>query len=128
MENARIGIIEDRERDYEIARNYLENEGHTVIARASSDSEAIALLEEIHQNPKLLDVLLVDGNLRRGEESGRSAREVIERVEELGLSTFLIAHSSGSFKSYGLEERVHGHVFKGRMSYFQQLSESIDAL
>ena len=128
MENARIGIIEDSNPDFDAAKEHLEASGHLVVARACNDIEARDLIDEIHRNPDLLNVLLVDGNLRRGEDSGRSAREVLDRVDELGLSTFLIAHSSGSFQAYGLDDRVHGHVNKGRMTYFQQLSKSISDL
>jgi len=128
MYEAKIGIIEDNKEDYDVAKSVLQREGHAVVRRAKNDDEARQLLEDIALDPGMIDVLLVDGNLKRGEDTGRSAKEVLDRASDLGLNTFLIFHSMAHPSQYGIESGFDDAVIKGRMHYFSSLRSAVEDL
>lgn len=91
MENAKIGIFDDREDIRGLLKLLLEQEKHSVVVEAESVEDSAQKIDSLH--PGDLDVALVDGNLgmasdlSEGAEIARLLREKMADVVIVGISS-----------------------------------------
>lgn len=92
MENAKIGIFDDADFVRKIFREYLELDGHTIVAEADTVEDSKASIETME--PGTMDIAIVDGNFSgtrldstEGSEIARTLRSRLPEVVIIGVSS-----------------------------------------
>lgn len=79
MEKARVVLFEDQKNVRALQKRALQNRSHQVV------SEVTTLLIAREQIPTMneVDVAVVDGNLKQGDNSGKDGAEIVEQIKEI---------------------------------------------
>jgi CheY-like chemotaxis protein len=80
MEAKRVAIIEDITPWQRVIARHVEIAGHTVVDRARSLDEALALVKKL--KALQVDVVTLDGNLTLGEGSGKEGRTILAEIRK----------------------------------------------
>lgn len=95
-ERARVAIAEDNQSYVDIMKEFLEMEGHTVVAHAANLPDA---LELVHKLVELkVDVLLLDGNLNDYDYKGYDAQTILAKMREINSTVKTIGVSGNEIK------------------------------
>jgi DNA-binding NtrC family response regulator len=90
---ARVAVFEDDQDAREILKVYLEIKGHKVVFEATSMPEAEAIIPTLGEHE--IQVAVIDGNLTRGEDSGREGKRINEQIKGLFPNIKTVGNSLG---------------------------------
>jgi CheY-like chemotaxis protein len=106
MEQSRVIIIEDNQRDLERARLVLEQGHHIVTGTATDLLGALALIDAIRDESIACDVVILDGNLSTDRDSprdGTDAKAVFDRARRYKLPLKFVGFSMSLMREdYGI--------------------------
>jgi DNA-binding NtrC family response regulator len=90
-ENANVFIIEDDSDWRERERSRLERAGHIVVGEAVTLADALAAVENFEKLG--VQIVTLDGNLKRNDESGQDAQRILGAIREKAPSVKTIGMS-----------------------------------
>lgn len=93
MEKAKIALIEDNERIRTIAKSVLEGEDHTVVAEAATLEQALEVVDNAATGDLTLDVVFLDGKLRKDAALGEDASIISRYMRDRHLAAHVIGFS-----------------------------------
>lgn len=108
MQDGKIVYFEDSEILAETTKAGIDLFGrgrHRIIAHAADLVGALSVLDQVASGEIDANIVLTDGTLSPGV-GGRDAREIIERVGELGLNVRTVLMSSQSAEEIGVKVDV----------------------
>lgn len=121
MHNAKVVVIEDQDAWRQMAKDYLEACGHTVVAEAISLNEAFGLVDKIADNEVEADVILLDGNLTQDSIDGKHAQQIAARIKERGVTSKVIGFATMYMDYYKV--KVDADSLKRMNSVAQAIEE-----
>ena len=90
-DRAKVFFVEDDADSREIATEFLQMKGHSVVETASSLNDALSKIPKL--NKKGVNVAVVDGNLSEGDESGRDGERVSREIKAQHPNIAVIGHA-----------------------------------
>lgn len=124
MTEKRIGIIDGFLEDAAVTTSVVTKQGDIVVALATTETEALNLLDSIANDEVKVDALLIESDISPESIDGESAQKIVDRIDELGISPFLIANTT-----LGVTEDIYdnfqAHAIKTKLGYFEDLEEAI---
>ncbi len=106
MDHARVVHFEDDDNlaaTYAVSLELFSDDRHAIVGRAADLAGSLAMLDEIADDTLKANVVLLDGNLAPGDESGSDARAVRDRIAELALPVRVVGNSSHPMEEIGVE-------------------------
>ena len=121
MDKARVAIFEDHEMVADSLTRGLEWMGHSAVATAKTLGEAEQLIANLAEDG--LDLAIVDGNLTRGDISGRDGAN-ITRLLKGKFSGIVVIGMSGNNEVEGADHQI----IKGQGNDLQAIESIIAKL
>jgi len=115
-EKAKVFVAEDDQDWQSIIKEYLEDAGHTVVAKATNIEDALATVAQLSQMG--VDVAVLDSNLNDYESKGYDGQAVLRAIREKAPNVKTVGMSGNSVSGTDVDlgkrnARDLGKVVKG---------------
>ena len=102
MDNARVVVFEDRDKEALLLQWNLEDHGHSVVAHARTLEEAIEVIGSMSVGNLVADVVVLDANLKRQNSNGEDAQYIWSSIRDAGIIVPIIGFSAEEMGEYGV--------------------------
>lgn len=104
MQSAKVALFEHNRQARDLLRGAVHYPaiGHRVVSEAPSLGTALHVVSLIRSGHREIDAIILPANMTTGEENGRDAKILANRLHALDVTPKLIGYSSRPLANYGV--------------------------